>query len=92
VYLPGAKIDVQLPNSSAGFTTQAMVVRVLKVKSTGSTSLFPIIASDNGGINDGDVTVIAKVGATSWMTCRVSLATSGSTITGATIQGCTLPY
>ncbi len=91
VYLPKARVNVQLPNNSAGFTTLGMVVRVLEVKTTGSTQTYPIIAVDNGSLNDGDVTIVAMVGDDTWMTCRVSLATSGTSITGATTQGCTVP-
>ncbi len=91
VYLPKAKIDVQLPNNSLGFTTLGMVIRVLKVKTTGSTQTVPVVAVDNGNLSNGDVTIVAKVGSDSWMTCRVSLSVAGPSVTGATIQGCTVP-
>jgi hypothetical protein len=93
VYLPKAKIDVQLPASSTALSTLGLTVRVLQVNTPNSAVSTPIVAIENGGLKPGDVTIVVKVGATSWMSCRVSFVTnSGTTIQTATIQGCTVPY
>ena len=93
VYLPKAKIDVQLPASSTALSTLGLTVRVLQVNTPSSTVSTPIVAVENGGLQPGDVTIVVKVGATSWMTCRVSFVTnSGTTVQTATVQGCTVPY
>jgi hypothetical protein len=93
VYLPMAKIDVQLPASSTALSTLGLTVRVLQVNTPSSAVSTPIVAVENGGLQPGDVTIVVKVGSTSWMTCRVSFVTnSGTTIQTATVQGCTVPY
>lgn len=90
VYLPKAMIDVVLPNSSTSLTTLGITVRVLKVKAN-STLTVPIVASENGALEAGDVTIVAKVGSDTWMTCRATFAVSGPAVTGSAIQGCTVP-
>ncbi len=90
VYLPKAMIDVALPNTSTSLTTLGLTVRVLKIKAN-STNIVPIVAAENGALKPGDITVAANVGSDVWMTCRVSLTVAGALVTGATIQGCTVP-
>jgi hypothetical protein len=89
VYLPRASISMQVPNSSAALSTLGVVVRALSVKSTGSTSVNPVVAQDNGALNPGDVTVSASIDGRVWWTCRVTYAVAGASITAADVQGCT---
>jgi hypothetical protein len=91
VYLPKAKIAVQLPNASAGFTTLGVVVRVLSTTTTGSTQNIPIVAVDNGVMNPGSVTVRMRVGADEWMTCYVTYAVAGAVVSAGAVQSCTVP-
>ena len=71
-------------------SASGLTVRVLKIKAN-STNIVPIVAAENGALKPGDITVVANVGSDAWMTCRVSLTVAGALVTGATIQGCTVP-
>jgi hypothetical protein len=94
VYMPKAKISVQIPASSLALSTLGMVVRVLDIQTTGSTLNQPVVATDNitSSLSPGDVTVQALVNGIVWTTCRVTFATAGTAVTGATVQGCTIPH
>ncbi len=89
VYLPRAKVSLQVPNLSSAFSTLGVVVRVLAVKTTGSTAAVPIVAVDNGALNPGDVTVTADIGEATWMECRVEFGVSGPAISSTTVRSCT---
>lgn len=91
IYLPKAKIKAQIPNLSTTFSTLGVVVRVLDVQVPASIQVQPIVAAENGALNDGDVTVQALVGGDVWMTCRVTLTASGQKVTAASMRGCTVP-
>jgi hypothetical protein len=91
VYLPKAKIAAQIPNLSTTFSTLGVVVRVLDVQVPASVDVQPVIAAENGSLNDGDVTVQTLVNGDVWMTCRVAFTASGMKVTGSTVRGCTVP-
>ncbi|MEN9643717.1 MAG: hypothetical protein RL238_386 [Actinomycetota bacterium] len=91
IYLPKAKIKAQIPNLSTTFSTQGVVVRVLDVQVPASVDVRPIVAAENGVLNDGDVTVQALVNGDVWMTCRVTLTASGQKVTATSVRGCTVP-
>jgi hypothetical protein len=90
VYLPLGKVTLQVPNTAAAVSTLGVVVRVLSVKTTGSTAAVPIVATENGALNPGDVTVTAKVGDAVSMACRVTFTVTGATISASTVQSCTV--
>ncbi|MFM2077319.1 MAG: hypothetical protein RJA49_1209 [Actinomycetota bacterium] len=94
IYMPKAKIAVQIPASSLALSTLGIVVRVLDVQTTGSTQNQPVVATDNitSTLSAGDVTVQALVNGIVWMTCRVTFATAGTAVTGFTTQACTIPH
>jgi hypothetical protein len=56
-----------------------------------SVDVQPVIAAENGSLNDGDVTVQTLVNGDVWMTCRVAFTASGMKVTGSTVRGCTVP-
>jgi len=91
VYLPKAKIAAQIPNLSTTFSTLGVVVRVLDVQVPASVEVQPVLAAENGNLNDGDVTVQALVNGDVWMTCRVTFTASGQKVTGSSLRGCTVP-
>jgi hypothetical protein len=91
VYLPRGKISLQLPASSTTLSTLGVVVRVLDLQTTGSTSMLPIIATDNGALYPGDVTVTTKVGDVVWTSCRVTYGVTGAAVTSSKVLGCTVP-
>lgn len=91
VYLPKAKIEAQIPNLSTTFSTLGVVVRVLDVQVPASVAVQPVVAAENGSLNDGDVTVQALVNGDVWMTCRVAFTASGTKVTGSTVRACTVP-
>jgi hypothetical protein len=91
VYLPKSKVTAQIPNLSSTFSTLGVVVRVLDVQVPASVVVQPVIAAENGSLNDGDVTVQTFVNGDSWMTCRVTFTASGRHVTGSTVRSCTVP-
>lgn len=91
VYLPKAKIKAQIPNLSTTFSTLGLVVRVLDVQVPASVAVDPIVAVENGALNNGDVTVQTLVGGDVWMTCRVTFTATGAKVTGSSVQSCTVP-
>lgn len=91
VYLPQMRIDIQLPNQSTALSTLGIVIRSIKLATSGSTAVIPIVATENGQINAGDVVVTANVGGVAWVTCRATFTVSGTTVTGSTITNCTRP-
>jgi hypothetical protein len=91
VYLPRGKISLQLPATSTTLSTLGMVVRVLDLQTTGSTAVLPIIATDNGALYPGDVTVTTKVGDVVWTSCRVTYGVTGAAVTSSKVLGCTVP-
>ncbi len=91
VYLPKAKIKAQIPNLSTTFSTLGVVVRVLDVQVPASVAVQPVLAAENGNLDDGDVTVQTLVGSDVWMTCRVTFTASGQKVTGSAVRGCTVP-
>lgn len=91
VSMPKGFFDLQLPKDALFWVTEGMIVRVLRVQVTGSTSISPTVAANGAKIKPGDVVVTAKIGTTTWVSCRVTFTISGSTVTGSTITNCTRP-